>query len=245
MPCGGSGARASSFRPCDCCCPAAMPAASAASGRCCRPGSCAIVPLPSKLCADARRGRPGCTRIPCSFRRRSVAVPSWSLVLPAGIDHFRQALVEQFGLLEERHLFAAQLGERRRRGLEALGHAAELARRQRGLHLFDPRQRRRAPSRVSASRRAGCPCANVLRRRERRVQFAQPGVDVVQRRWAARRRSRAGSRICSANGGKNVLKLPISSPSCLLVDVQRRGDFADARDRASRGRAVRCRRSPG
>jgi hypothetical protein len=95
-------------------------------------------------------------------------------------QHFRQALVEEFGLLEERYLFGLQQGQRWGRRGEAAGDAAELARLKRGPHLFDPRHRRR-DGRIGQLDARDDVAREYSRWRERRVERCQPAVDRQQR----------------------------------------------------------------
>ena len=126
--------------------------------------------------ADARRARRGCTRTPCSSpRRRSRSRPA-AWCCPAGMSTFVRHLLNRSLCLNSGVCSFSSTASDGRRGLQALGDAAELARRERGLHLFDPRQRGGDGARRRAHARQDV-LGERPRRPERGVQLREAAVD--------------------------------------------------------------------
>ena len=148
------------------------------------------------------------------------------LCVPGREEHFGQAFVELVGLAVERRLFAGQACQRGRRRHQSLGDAAELAGRERGSYLFDPRQGGR-DGRVGRVHARQDVVREFARRREGGVERAEAAVDAAQRarqlgdgRFQARSLQRE-----RAEEGVEVFD---QFAQLLLVDVERGRHFADA-----------------
>ena len=182
--------------------------------------------------ARSRPGPPGGTRIPCSLRRPSVLAAVLQLGVAGREDHVRQAFAE-------RVRSACRRGPVRPASCASGGAAS-------ASPSATP------PSSSGASEALTCSIHGSVAATVALASALTPGndvvgeascaggkaalqrgearVDVAAACSAARRRSREAAGLRRRSARKKVLKLAISSPSCLLVDVQRGGHLADAGD---------------
>ncbi len=170
-------------------------------------------PFPSKFCPMPGQPDQAVPELLVVFDAgRGAAV--LQLGVADGVDHVRQALVEEFGLLVERHLFGRQF--RQRRAWPLRGPWPRRRARSAPARPAPVRSMAGSPSRspASISRRGGCRARMSRVGGKEASSAARPRVMLCSALGQLGDRGAQARRTGAAKAAKKVLKLTISSPSC-------------------------------